>query len=134
MRCSRHVKNALCAITEKHTGASALPQSGEEAGQHEKLRNGHLRASVFRVCSVAVNRICACIPETHIALALSLAACQKGYRVRFTTAASLVHELIEAKDEKRLLQYHHKQTAIHELLIRGCPPLTLLKRAQSSRS
>ena len=35
--------------------------------------------------------------KTHIALALGLAACQKGHRVRFTTAASLVHELIEAK-------------------------------------
>lgn len=54
--------------------------------------------------------------KTHIALALGLAACQKGYRVRFTTAASLVHELIEAKDEKRLLRYQ-KQVASHELLI-----------------
>jgi hypothetical protein len=32
--------------------------------------------------------------KTHIALALGLAACQKGFRVRFTTAASLAHELI----------------------------------------
>lgn len=54
--------------------------------------------------------------KTHIALALGLAACQRGYRVRFTTAASLVHELIEAKDEKRLLRYQ-KQMATHELLI-----------------
>ena len=54
--------------------------------------------------------------KTHIALALGLAACQKGYRVRFTTAASLVHELIEAKDEKRLMRYQ-KQMVIHELLI-----------------
>jgi DNA replication protein DnaC len=54
--------------------------------------------------------------KTHIALALGLAACQKGYRVRFTTAASLVHELIEAKDEKRLLRYQ-KQMAGDQLLI-----------------
>jgi DNA replication protein DnaC len=54
--------------------------------------------------------------KTHIALALGLAACQKGYKVRFPTAASLVHELIEAKDEKRLLRYQ-KQMASHELLI-----------------
>jgi DNA replication protein DnaC len=54
--------------------------------------------------------------KTHIALALGLAACQKGYRVRFTTAAALVHELIEAKDEKRLMRYQ-KQMAAHELLI-----------------
>ena len=54
--------------------------------------------------------------KTHIALALGLAACQKGYRVRFTTAASLVHELIEAKDEKWLMRYQ-KQMATYELLI-----------------
>jgi len=31
--------------------------------------------------------------KTHLALALGLAACQRGHRVRFTTAAALVHEL-----------------------------------------
>jgi DNA replication protein DnaC len=54
--------------------------------------------------------------KTHIALGLGLAACQQGYRVRFTTAASLVHELIEAKDEKRLMRFQ-KQLAKQELLI-----------------
>src|SRR5450631_4411034 len=54
--------------------------------------------------------------KTHIALALGLAACQKGHRVRFTTAASLVHELIEAKDEKRLRRFQ-KLLASYELLI-----------------
>ena len=46
--------------------------------------------------------------KTHIALALGLAACQKGYSVAFTTAAALVHELMEARDERRLraLQKH----------------------------
>ena len=42
--------------------------------------------------------------KTHLALALGLAACQKGYRVRFITAAALVNELLEARDEKRLLR------------------------------
>jgi len=54
--------------------------------------------------------------KTHIALALGLAACQQGYRVRFTTAAALVHELIEARDEKRLLRYQ-KQLVKQDLLI-----------------
>ena len=54
--------------------------------------------------------------KTHIGLALGLAACQQGFRVRFTTAASLVHELIEARDEKRLLRYQ-KNLARQELLI-----------------
>jgi DNA replication protein DnaC len=54
--------------------------------------------------------------KTHIALAIGLAACQKSYRVRFTTAASLVHELMEARDEKRLLRFQ-KHLASFELLI-----------------
>jgi len=35
---------------------------------------------------------------------MGLAACQKGLSVGFITAAALVHELIEARDEKRLLR------------------------------
>ncbi len=54
--------------------------------------------------------------KTHLALALGLAACQKGHRVRFTTAAALVHELMEARDEKRLLRFQ-KQMASYELLL-----------------
>jgi DNA replication protein DnaC len=42
--------------------------------------------------------------KTHIALGLGLAACQKGLSVGFITAAALVHELMEARDEKRLLR------------------------------
>jgi DNA replication protein DnaC len=42
--------------------------------------------------------------KTHVALALGLAACQKGFPVAFTTAAALVHQLMEARDEKRLLK------------------------------
>ena len=34
---------------------------------------------------------------------LGLAACQRGMSVGFTTAAALVHELMEARDERRLL-------------------------------
>ena len=40
--------------------------------------------------------------KTHMALGLGLAACQRGLPVRFT-AAALVHELMEAGDERRLL-------------------------------
>ena len=41
----------------------------------------------------------------HRAVDLGLAACQKGFRVRFTSRASLAHELIEAKDERRLMRF-----------------------------
>lgn len=54
--------------------------------------------------------------KTHIALGLGLAACQKGLSVAFTTAAALVHELMEARDEKRLLRMQ-KQLAAYRLLI-----------------
>ncbi|MEM6899453.1 MAG: IS21-like element helper ATPase IstB [Pseudomonadota bacterium] len=53
---------------------------------------------------------------THVALGLGLAACQKGLKVRFTTAAALVHELIEAADERRL-QRIQKGLAIQDLLV-----------------
>ena len=54
--------------------------------------------------------------KTHIALGLGLAACQRGVSVGFTTAAALVHELLEARDEKRLLRLQ-KQLANYKLLI-----------------
>ena len=54
--------------------------------------------------------------KTHIALGLGLAACQRGMSVGFTTAAALVHELLEARDEKRLLRLQ-KQLAAYKLLI-----------------
>lgn len=54
--------------------------------------------------------------KTHIALALGLAACQKGWSVAFTTAAALVHELMEARDERRLRALQ-KHLAIVKLLI-----------------
>ena len=54
--------------------------------------------------------------KTHIALGLGLAACQRGLKVRFTTAAALVHDLIEAQDERRL-QRLQKQLTSQNLLI-----------------
>jgi len=54
--------------------------------------------------------------KTHVALGLGLAACQKGLAVGFTTAAALVHELMEARDDRRLLRLQ-KQLVSHKLLI-----------------
>ena len=54
--------------------------------------------------------------KTHVALGLGLAACQRGVSVGFTTAAALVHELLEARDEKRLLRLQ-RQLAGYRLLI-----------------
>src|SRR5437762_11788640 len=54
--------------------------------------------------------------KTHIGLGLGLAACQKSLSVGFITAAALVHELIEARDDKRLLRLQ-RQLAGYKLLI-----------------
>ena len=54
--------------------------------------------------------------KTHVALGLGLAACQKGLSVGFTTAAALVSEMMEARDERRLLRLQ-KQMAAYKLLI-----------------
>ena len=40
--------------------------------------------------------------KTHISVALGIAACRQGKRVRFTTAAGLINELIEAQAQLRL--------------------------------
>lgn len=54
--------------------------------------------------------------KTHVALGLGLAACQKGLSVCFITAAALVNELMEARDERRLLR-PQKQLASVKLFI-----------------
>jgi DNA replication protein DnaC len=55
--------------------------------------------------------------KTHAALALGLAACQHGLSVGFTTAAGLVHQLREARDEKRLLKLQHQLQAYKLLVV-----------------
>ena len=42
--------------------------------------------------------------KTHLAIALGLAACQRGCSVRFVTAAGLVNAMVEARNEKTLLR------------------------------
>lgn len=55
--------------------------------------------------------------KTHTALALGLAACQHGFSVGFATAAGLVHQLMEARDEKRLLKLQNQLQACKLLII-----------------
>lgn len=55
--------------------------------------------------------------KTHVALALGLAACQKGFTVAFTTAAALVNQLMEARDEKRLLKMQRDLAAVKLLIV-----------------
>ena len=55
--------------------------------------------------------------KTHIALGLGLAACQRGLSVGFTTAAALVHKLIETRDERPLLNLHRRLSRLKFLII-----------------
>ena len=55
--------------------------------------------------------------KTHVALGPGLAACQKGMSVGFTTAAALVHELMEARDERRLLNLQRQLSRLSLLII-----------------
>ena len=55
--------------------------------------------------------------KTHVALALGLAACQKGFSVAFTTAAALVHQLMEARDERRLLRLQRELQTVKLLIV-----------------
>ncbi len=55
--------------------------------------------------------------KTHVALGLGLAACQKGLSVGFTTAAALVHELMEARDDRQLLRFQKRLANLKLLVI-----------------
>ena len=55
--------------------------------------------------------------KTHVSLALGLAACQRGLSVAFHAAAGLVHQLMEARDEKRLLRLQSQLAAVKLLIV-----------------
>ena len=54
--------------------------------------------------------------KTHLATGLAVAACRQRKRVRFTTAAQLVNELIEAKHKSELNRVTHRWTR-YELIV-----------------
>lgn len=55
--------------------------------------------------------------KTHLALGLGLAACQRGYSVLWKSAATLVNELVEARDEKQLLRIQKMLAKVQLLII-----------------
>jgi DNA replication protein DnaC len=74
--------------------------------------------------------------KTHVCLALGLAACQRGFQVAFATAAGLVHQLMEARDERRLLKLQAQLATVKLLIIDelGYVPLSQTGAELSSRS
>jgi len=55
--------------------------------------------------------------KSHLSIALGLRACQNGFRVKFTTAATLATMLVEAKDSKELLKLERKLQKAELLII-----------------
>jgi DNA replication protein DnaC len=55
--------------------------------------------------------------KTHAALALGLAACQKGFSVFFSSAAMLVNRLMEARDGRQLSRLQAQLSAVKLLII-----------------
>ena len=74
------------------------------------------------------------VGKTHVALALGLAACQKGLSVHFATASHLVHELIEARDEKRLLRLQAQLARVNLLIVDELGYVPLCRRGSSSET
>ena len=55
--------------------------------------------------------------KTHAALALGLAACQRGFSTLFVTAHALSSQLMEARDEKRLLKLQARLQNVKLLIV-----------------
>jgi DNA replication protein DnaC len=54
--------------------------------------------------------------KTHLSIGLGISACNKGYKVFFTTAASLINELKETRSEKKLYTFE-KRFEKYDLII-----------------
>ena len=55
--------------------------------------------------------------KTHLLIGLGLAACEQGRRVRYTTCAQLVNELVEAADERQLSRVVARYARLDLLLL-----------------
>jgi DNA replication protein DnaC len=55
--------------------------------------------------------------KTHLAIGLAVAACRQRKRVRFTTAAGLINELIEAKNQNELNRVTNRWTRFDLIVI-----------------
>jgi DNA replication protein DnaC len=55
--------------------------------------------------------------KTHVAIALGVAACQKGYSVLFQTAAQLAHSLLEAHASNKLINLENRLRKFNIIII-----------------
>src|SRR5438874_1688176 len=66
--------------------------------------------------NVAIHQGARCLPYTHVASGLAVAACRQGRKVRFYNAAGLVNELVQAQQEYRLSRVMTQITK-HDLVV-----------------
>ena len=55
--------------------------------------------------------------KTHMAIAIGILACEENYRVSFRTAAGLINEMVEARNENRLSIYLRQFKKIDLLIL-----------------
>src|SRR2546428_771028 len=55
--------------------------------------------------NVAIHQGARCLPYTHLATGLALAACKQGKKVRFFSAAALVNDLLAAQQNLQLSKF-----------------------------
>jgi DNA replication protein DnaC len=55
--------------------------------------------------------------KTHMAIAIGIRACEENYRVSFRTAAALINEMIEARNDSRLSLYIRQFRKVDLLII-----------------
>lgn len=55
--------------------------------------------------------------KTHIAISIGIKACERGYKVLFKTAAGLINELKEAKNQKQLLRFQKTWASVGVVII-----------------
>ena len=92
-------------------GAASLPATSEGRRYFRRgLHDPAVRENVIAVGNSGTGK-------THVALGLGLAACQRGMPVAFTTAAGLVHEMMEARDERRLLNLQRQLSRLKLLIV-----------------
>lgn len=67
--------------------------------------------------------------KTHLSIALGVEACQRGYHARFFTAAGLVTELREARDDLRLSRFKRQLLKADLLIIDELSYITFPREA-----
>jgi len=55
--------------------------------------------------------------KTHLAIAIGVTACERGFRVIFKKAENLLLELLEARDHKQLLAFRRKLLRVPMLIV-----------------